>query len=91
LQIYKIGRVVVIQGNITYPVTVSGAVAQFANFPFASADSIYLSVIYSDASVASFTYLSGNTTNVFLLIPGVNVTNATMSGKFLTFSGTYAV
>jgi len=87
----KIGRVVVIQGNITYPVTVSGAVAQFANFPFASADSIYLSVIYSDASVASFTYLSGNTTNVFLLIPGVNVTNATMSGKFLTFSGTYAV
>jgi len=87
----KIGRVVVIQGNITYPATASGLSAQFASFPFAAADSIYLSVIYSDASVANFTYLSGNTTNVFLLIPGVNVTNATMSGKFLTFSGTYAV
>ena len=87
----KIGRMVSIQGTITYPVTASGASAQFGGFPFASADQITVSVIYSDASVANFTYLSGNTTNVFLLIPGVNVVNSTMSGKFFTFSGTYAV
>jgi hypothetical protein len=87
----KIGRMVSIQGTITYPTTASGASAQFGGFPFASADQITVSVIYSDASVASFTYLSGNTTNVFLLIPGVNVVNSTMSGKLFTFSGTYAV
>lgn len=87
----KIGRAVAIQGIITYPVTSNTNNAQFTSFPFAAADNIVLSVIYSDASIASFTYLSSNTTNSFLLTPGFNITNATMSGKFFTFAGVYAI
>jgi len=87
----KIGRTVAIQGIITYPVTANTNNAQFTSFPFAAADNIVLSVIYSDAPVASFTYLSTNTTNSFLLTPGFNITNATMSGKFFTFAGVYAI
>lgn len=86
----KIGRLVAIQGQITYPITANASNAIWGGFPFNSADSITLSVIYSDASVANFTYLSGNTGNVYLLIPGVNVVNSTMSGKTVIFSGTYA-
>jgi len=87
----KVGRAVSIQGAITYPSTASTASAQFAGFPFNASDSIQMSVIYSDASVANFTYFSGNTTGVFALTPGVNVTNATLSGKFISFAGTYFV
>ena len=86
----KIGRLVAIQGQITYPITANASNAIWGGFPFNSADTITLSVIYSDASVANFTYLSGNTGNVYLLIPGVNVVNSTMSGKTVIFSGTYA-
>jgi len=87
----KVGRAVSIQGSITYPSTASGLTALFGGFPFTAANSIQMSVIYSDASVASFTYLSGNTSNVFPLIPGTNVTNATLSGKIVIFAGTYFV
>jgi hypothetical protein len=87
----KIGRMVAIQGIITYPVTSNTNNANFTSFPFTAADNIMLSVIYSDASIASFTYISSNTTNSFLLTPGLNITNAAMSGKFFIFSGTYAI
>ena len=87
----KIGRAVAIQGTITYPSTANANNAAFTSFPFAAADNITLSVIYTDASVASFTYLSSNTASSFLLTPGVNVTNVTMSGKSFTFAGVYAI
>jgi hypothetical protein len=87
----KIGRMVAIQGIITYPVTSNTNNANFTSFPFTAADNIMLDVIYSDASIASFTYISSNTTNSFLLTPGFNITNATMSGKYFIFSGTYAI
>ena len=87
----KIGRAVSIQGAIQYPLTASALNASFAGLPFNAANSIQLSVIYSDASVASFTYLVGTTTAVLALTPGVNVTNAALSEKFVTFAGTYFV
>jgi len=87
----KVGRAVSIQGTITYPTTASTATAQFAGFPFNADDSIQMSLIYTDASVATFTYLSGNQSNVFPLIPRANVTNATLSGKIISFAGTYFV
>jgi hypothetical protein len=87
----KVGRAVSIQGLITYPSTASTASAQFAGFPFTASDSIQMSLIYSDASVASLTYLSGNTSNVFPLTPGLNVTNSAISGKSIFFAGTYFV
>ena len=87
----KVGRAVTVQGDITYPVTVNASNATWGGFPFNAADIITLSVIYTDASIATFTYLSGNTGNVFLLTPGVNVINSTVSGKRISFSGTYMV
>ena len=87
----KVGRAVTVQGGITYPATVNASNALWGGFPFNAADIITLSVIYTDASLATFTYLSGNTGNVYLLTPGVNTINSTVSGKTITFSGTYMV
>lgn len=85
----KIGKLVHVQGSITYPTTSSSATAQFNNLPFAAKGFISLSICYTAVSVANFTYLSGNTTNVFPLTPGTNVTNATLSGQSFTFEGSY--
>jgi len=87
----KVGRTVTIQGNISYPVTVSTANATWGGFPFNAADVFNLSIIYTDASVASLTYISSNTTNAFLLTPGVFTQNVTVSGKVIVFSGTYMI
>jgi len=87
----KVGRVVTIQGTVAYPVTVDGSNALWTGFPFAAADIIFLSVAYTDASIASFTYLSGVSNIVYLLTPGVNVINSTLSNKSITFFGTYMV
>ena len=86
----KIGRMVSIQGKITYPTNADVRNALFIGFPFNAADNIMLSVIYSDASVANFTYIAGDPGGGYLLTPGVNVINSTMSGKTVHFSGTYA-
>jgi len=87
----KVGRLVTVQGIITYPATVSGATTSWGGFPFNAGDIFALNIIYSDAPIANVTYISSNTVNAFLLTPGVNVSNATMSGKFIVFSGTYMV
>jgi hypothetical protein len=87
----KVGRAVSIQGAFAYPTTANTATALFQGFPFNAANAISMSLIYTDASVASFTYLSGNATAVYPLTPGVNVTNATLSGKSIFFAGTYFV
>jgi hypothetical protein len=87
----KVGRTVTIQGNITYPATASTANATWGGFPFNSSDVFNLRIIYTDASVASLTYISSNTANAFLLTPGLNTQNVTVSGKAIVFSGTYMV
>jgi hypothetical protein len=87
----KVGRLVTVQGSITYPATVSGANTSWGGFPFNAGDIFALKIIYSDSPIANVTYISSNTVNAFLLTPGVNVTNATMSGKNVIFSGTYMV
>jgi hypothetical protein len=87
----KVGRTVTIQGNITYPVTASTANATWGGFPFNSSDVFNLSINYTDASVATLTYISSNGVNAFLLTPGVNTQNVTVSGKTIAFSGTYMV
>ena len=87
----KVGRAVTVQGNITYPVTVSAVSANISGFPFNSADGIYLDIKYSDASIASLTYLFPLTSSVNLSTPGLSVLNSTVSGKYISFSGTYMI
>jgi hypothetical protein len=87
----KIGRTVTVQAGITYPSTANGSSAKIGGLPFTAANAITVSVIYSTATVANFTYLSGNTTDLFALTPGLNVTNATLSTKLIQLAGTYQV
>ena len=87
----KIGRQVSFTASITYPATASGASAAIDGFPFTATDALFGNINYTSISSASVLYLSGNTTALFLLIPGVNTTNAQMSGGVLNFSGTYFV
>ena len=90
LKYTKIGRAVTVQGSVTYPSTASSVSAILGGFPFTAADIIFLSVAYTDASIASFTYFtSTNGTEVILTTPGLNVLNSTLSGKTIQFFGTY--
>jgi hypothetical protein len=87
----KVGRQVSYVANIAYPVTASGAAAAIQGFPFAAANAIFGNVNYTTEPAASLLYFSGNTTQLFLLVPGLNTTNAQMSGETLLFSGTYFI
>jgi hypothetical protein len=87
----KIGRQVSFTASITYPATASGGSAAINGFPFTATDAVFGNINYTSVSSASVLYLSGNTNTLFLLVPGVNTTNAQMSGGVLNFSGTYFV
>jgi hypothetical protein len=87
----KIGRQVSFVANITYPATVDATAASIQGFPFAATNAIFGNVSYTTEPAASLLYFSGNTTKLFLLVPGVNTTNAQMSGEALLFSGTYFI
>ena len=91
LKYTKIGRAVTVQGSVTYPSTASSNQAKIAGFPFTAADIIFLTVAYTDASLASFTYFTGTNTESILTTPGLNVLNSTVSGKTIQFFGTYMV
>ena len=87
----KVGRQVSYIASITYPVTASASAASLTGFPFTAGNAIFGQVNYTTTSTANLNYMSGNTTALFLLKPGVNTTNVQMSGATLVFSGTYFV
>lgn len=87
----KIGRQVSYVAYITYPSTADANAAQIEGFPFTAAPAIFGNVNYTTEPAASLLYLVGTTTKLFLLVPGVNTTNAQMSGEDLFFSGTYFI
>jgi hypothetical protein len=87
----KVGRLVTVQGSVTYPATVSGANALWGGFPFVAADNIFLTIAYTDTPIATFTYFSGISNAVYLLTPGVNTINSSLSLRTITFFGTYMV
>jgi hypothetical protein len=87
----KVGRLVTVQGSVTYPATASGSNAIWGGFPFVAADNIFLTIGYTDTPIATFTYFSGTNNGVYLLTPGVNTINSSLSLKTITFFGTYMV
>ena len=87
----KVGRQVSYIASITYPVTASASAASLTGFPFTAGNAIFGQVNYTTTSTANLNYMSGSTTALFLLKPGVNTTNVQMSGATLVFSGTYFV
>jgi len=87
----KVGRQVSFVANITYPVTASAIAASITGFPYSATNAIFGNVNYTTTSSANLLYLAGNATALYLLVPGVNTTNAQMSGQTLLFSGTYFI
>jgi len=87
----KIGRQVSYVANITYPVNASAIAASITGFPFSATNAIFGNVNYTTEPAASLMYFAGGANSLFLLVPGVNTTNAQMSGEALLFSGTYFI
>jgi hypothetical protein len=87
----KVGRLVTVQGSLSYPATASGANAIWGGFPFVAADNIFLTIGYTDTPIATFTYFSGTNNSVYLLTPGVNTINSSLSLRSIVFFGTYMV
>jgi hypothetical protein len=87
----KVGRLVTVQGLVTYPSTASGASALWGGFPFVAADNIFLTIGYTPTPIAAFAYFSGTNTQVYLLAPGVNTINSSLSLQNISFFGTYMV
>jgi len=89
----KVGTRIFGEASITYPVTVSVANALIGGFPATSgAGGIHGHITYTDVAPANMNFISGGAgTSVGLLVPGSNVTNATMSGKTIKFTFQYFV
>jgi hypothetical protein len=81
----KVGRLVVVHGNITYPVTASGANAQINGFPFTEADSA-AGALYTNGAGSGTVILVTSTIANLHAAGGVAITNANLSGKNIRFN-----
>jgi hypothetical protein len=85
----KVGRIVTITFNITYPVTVSGANAVLGSLPFTSAAANQTSAILG-SNIAIVAFKTGSTTALDLYnAANTPITNATLSGANIFGSVTY--
>jgi hypothetical protein len=87
----KIGRLVSFEMGITYPITSNTNSANITGFPYNCANDFNGSITYTTAALSTVSYVSGNTTTMFFLTPGLNTTNAQISGAFFKISGSYTV
>jgi hypothetical protein len=88
----KIGNLVTISAIITYPATVSAAEAQIGGLPFTaktSTNAYFPGVTTASLSVVG--NLSSSTTTIYVSQPETTNprTNAQLSAKLFTFSGSY--
>ena len=85
----KVGRIVTITFNITYPATASGANAVLGSLPFTSAAANQTSAILG-STIAIIAFKTGSTT-ALALYSATNspITNATLSGANVYGSVTY--
>lgn len=92
----RIGRVIYVQANITYPTTVSGASASLAGLPTGltvAANSGATAVVGTGASIAARVYFTpGSLTMTLLQVVGsAPVTNTQLSAATVQFMGAYFV
>jgi hypothetical protein len=92
----KIGRMVTVFADLTYPATASGASAVIGGLPFTSSANepgIHGWIRYTSVATATLTFVTGGTsaTTVSLLRPGANATNANMTLALLRFGAIYFV
>ena len=85
----RIGRVVHLVANIVWPNTANGNSTQISGLPFTAANEISGNISYTTAATTVVNYINGGTTALYLLRPGVNVTNSEMSTQTFAFSAVY--
>lgn len=91
----KIGKLIYISGAITYPVTVDTNAASIGSLPFAASNNLYSNIPIPAAVTSANTpfnfIVSENTTvmNPLTAAGFASITNATLSGKTILFSGSY--
>lgn len=90
----RIGRVIYVQANITYPTTVSGSNASLAGLPVGltvAANSGATAVVGTGASIAARVYFTPGTLTMTLLqvVGSAPVTNTQLSGATVQFIGFY--
>lgn len=88
----KIGNIVTLIGYITYPATASGSAVLISGLPFTvAANSVGTAHPWTDSTL-SFTLFAFSSTGIFMRTSSnVDITNAQMSGKFVSFSLQYMV
>lgn len=90
-QYVKIGRLVVISGNLTYPVTASGANAIIGGLPFPATTQFAFQPTFTDFGATFFGVVSLNSVRVDFIfnLAGALLTNANLSAKTIKFSTHY--
>jgi hypothetical protein len=85
----KIGRIVKLEGFITYPSTASVAIAEIGGLPFNNANVILFPAPYGTEATMAHVW-GGTSQNLSFTNAGLSqLTNATMSGDIFFFCGTY--
>lgn len=87
----KVGRMVIAQADITYPVTASGAGAVIGNLPFTIANDGACAIANQSAAVGVEGKLIGGTATVALFASGAASTNVQNSGGYVKFCAVYQV
>lgn len=83
----KIGRLVTVEVDVTWPTTSDTGLAKIMSFPFSGA-SITANIGYTNYSVSTL-YSTGSGTSIELLRAGINLTNADLSGLRVVLNATY--
>lgn len=88
----KIGKQVFVSVDVTYPVTINGAVASIGGLPYTTGSMQHgLTIGFSNYATVLFFLLGAASTTIVLFDVGggSNPTNANVSGKTFRLSGTY--
>jgi hypothetical protein len=87
----KIGKQVTVFGNIAYPVTVSAAPVLISGLPFTCPVNTAGTTLPWQNSTITFTLFTFFASLLTRTNTNTDITNAQMSGKFITFSLVYTV
>lgn len=87
----KIGRIVTVQGDITFPTTASASLAYIAGLPFAAGSSASATIGFSNEAGLLRGSCAAGQTIIDLTIAAVNATNTNLSTDRIAFSMTYTV
>jgi len=86
----KIGRVVLLAANISYPATSNGASAYIGGLPFANQGN-YTGGVFTTYGVANTFFITYADNRIRVMNPatGLDRTNANLSGLIIVFNGFY--